>query len=152
DNDLYTIVGVMPPGFRHPGRTVATEVDLWGTAGFSALPFPTPTRGRRMLPGAIARLKPGVTIEAAQSRIDALQGTLAQEFPNDYRPAAQWAVELEPLQRTVVGNVGSLLWVLLGAVALMLITGCVNIANLLLARAAGRSREVAIRQALGAAR
>ena len=152
DNDLYTIVGVMPPNFRHPGRTVATEVDLWGTAGFTALPFPPAQRSVRLLPGAIGRLKTGETLQSAQSRLDALQASLNREFPNDYKPGAQWTLQLEPLQRTVVGNVGPLLWVLLGAVALMLVTGCVNIANLLLARASGRTREVAIRQALGAMR
>src|ERR1041384_184704 len=58
DSDLYTIIGVMPPGFRHPGQTLRNEVDMWGTAGFAANPFGPPVRARRMLPGAIARLKP----------------------------------------------------------------------------------------------
>ncbi len=153
DNDVYVVVGVMPPGFRHPGKTVAGDVDLWSTAGFSANPFPNPpTRARRMLPGALGRLKPGIDLRQAQERINGLTAVLTAEFPNEYRPEAKWAIELEPLRDAVVGNVRPLLLVLLGAVTLMLLIGCVNIANLLLARASGRQREVAIRQALGAAR
>src|SRR5206468_5102731 len=106
----------------------------------------------RMLPGAIGRVKQGMTLQQAQSRLDAFTAALSREFPNDYRAGAKWSVDLQPLQESVVGNVRPLLLVLLGAVALMLLTGCVNIANLLLARASGRQREVAIRQALGAAR
>jgi predicted permease len=153
DNDLYTIVGIMPPGFRHPGRTVATDVELWGTAGFVAAPFPTvPQRGQRAIPGAIARLKRGVNLSQAQSQLDSFNATLHREFPGDYAANAQWQIRMEPLQDGIVGNVKPLLWVLLGAVGLMLLTGCVNIANLLLARASGRERELAVRQALGAAR
>jgi len=152
DNDVYVVVGVMPPNFRHPGRTLATDVEVWATAGFTALPFPPPQRTLNMIPGAIARLKPGLSVKAAQARLDAFTAALRREFPNDYRPESQWSVDLEPLQDAVVGNVRPLLLVLSGSVALMLLIGCANIANLLLARAAGRQREVAIRQALGAAR
>ena len=59
DSDLYTVIGVMPPGFRHPGQTLRNEVDIWGTAGFAANPFGPPIRAQRILPGAIGRLKPG---------------------------------------------------------------------------------------------
>jgi putative ABC transport system permease protein len=153
DNDLYTIVGVMPAGFRHPGRTVATDVEMWGTAGFVAAPFPTvPQRSQRAIPGAIARLKRGVSLPQAQSILDGLAETLQREFPGDYRPNAQSRMRIEPLRESLVSNVRPLLWVLLGAVALMLLIGCVNVANLLLARASGRERELAIRQALGAPR
>src|SRR6202167_3020934 len=63
DEDGYTIVGVMPPDFRHPGQTLSGDVELWSAAGFVANPFPTPpVRARRFLPGAIARLKPGLTV------------------------------------------------------------------------------------------
>src|SRR6185312_17202897 len=70
DNDPYTIVGVLPPGFRHPGRTVATDVEIWITAGFRADPFPKPVRSGRYLPGAIGLLKPGISLEQAQARLD----------------------------------------------------------------------------------
>src|SRR6476661_779496 len=63
DTDLYTVVGVMPPGFRHPGRTLRDDVEMWGTAGFSANPFGPPRRAVRILPGAIGRLKPGLTVQ-----------------------------------------------------------------------------------------
>jgi predicted permease len=153
DGDAYTIVGVMPPGFRHPGRTVATDVDMWATAGFAAAPFPSPPpRSAVFLPGAIARLKPGLTVAQAQQRLDGFTAVLRAQFPQDYRPEARWSIQLEPLKESLTGNVRPMLLTLLGAVAMMLLIGCVNIANLLLARASGRRREIAIRQSLGAAR
>src|ERR1044072_2477784 len=72
DNDLYTIVGVMPPEFRHPGRGIQTDVEVWAPAGWIASPFNNPPRAAYMLQGAIARLKPGMTVPARQSRPDAL--------------------------------------------------------------------------------
>src|SRR6185437_15798940 len=67
DEDPYTIIGVMPPGFRHPGQTLSGDVDMWAATGFSAAPFPSPpVRAARLLNGALARLKPGVTIAQAQ--------------------------------------------------------------------------------------
>jgi putative ABC transport system permease protein len=152
DGDAYTVVGVMPPGFRHPGRTLATEVDVWATAGFEAAPFPTPLqRGAAYLPGAIGRLRDGLTLEQAQLKMDAFAAQLRAQYPTAYRPAAHWSIALEPLKDTVTGNVRPLLYTLLAATAMMLMIGCVNIANLLLARAAGRQREIAIRQSMGAA-
>src|SRR5215469_16438137 len=70
DNDPYTIVGVLPPGFRHPGSKVATDVEVWITAGFRGNPFPTPVRSLRFLPEGIGLLKPGISLEQAQSRLD----------------------------------------------------------------------------------
>ena len=89
---------------------------------------------------------------AAQSRVDALVASLQKQFPGDYPAQSGWKVRLVPLKEIVVGQVRPSLVLLLGAVGLLLIIGCVNIANLMLARASARGREMAIRQALGAGR
>ncbi len=152
DNDLYTIVGVLPPDFRHPGKTVAKDVEIWATAGYSADPFPAPARNLRFLPGAIARLKPGITLRQAQARLDIMSGQLRQEFPSDYPPTAKWSIAIEPLQQSLVGDVRPMMLVLMGTVILIILIASVNIANLLLARASGRQQEIALRLTLGASR
>jgi putative ABC transport system permease protein len=152
DNDPYTIVGVLPPEFRHPGSTVATDVEVWLTAGFRADPFPTPERSRRVLPGAIGLLKPGISREQVQSRLDAFASELRAEYANDYPAGSGWSIEAEPLQESIVGNVRPMLLVLMGAVVLIILLASVNVANLLLARASGRQREMAMRLAMGATR
>jgi putative ABC transport system permease protein len=152
DNDVYTVIGVMPPGFRHPGKTIGAEVDLWAPAGFSALPFGPPTRGARILQGALARLKPGVTIEEAREQLNALGYALRSEYPNDYPERANWSPTVLGLQEDLVGKVKPALLILLAAVGVVLLIACVNIANLLLARWSVRQRELAIRLALGAGR
>jgi predicted permease len=152
DNDPYTIVGVLPPGFRHPGSTVSTDVEIWVTCGFRADPFPKPERSLRILPGAIGLLKPGIGLEQAQSRLDAFASRLRAEYATDYPAGSAWSIEAEPLQDSLVGNVRPMLWVLMGAVVLIVLLASVNVANLLLARASGRQREVAVRLALGASR
>ena len=153
DSDLYSVIGVMPPGFRHPGRTLTNEVDVWAAAGYMALPFPVPVqRSVRLLPGAIGRLKPGLTVSQAQARLDALSAQLSREYPTEYPAAAAWGLRLISVQEDLVGNVRTELFVLFGAVAFVLLIACVNLANLLMARSASRQREIAIRLAVGAAR
>jgi len=154
DNDEYHVVGVMPRGFRDQGATSDEQnVDLWLGAGFAGVPFPPPLRDSRLRSRAvIARLKPGLSIAAAQGHLDALVESLKKQFPAEYPAQTAWTVRLIPLSETVVGSVRQSLILLFGAVALVLLISCVNVANLLLARTSVRSREIAVRQAMGAQR
>lgn len=153
DEDAYTIAGVMPPEFHHPGQTIAADVDLWAAAGFTANPFPSPpVRARHVLPGALGQLKSGLTVQQAQQRLDGFVAQLRQTFPKDYPAASRWSLRLEPVEESLTKTVRSTLVLLMAAVGSMLLIVSVNMASLLVARSSARMRELAIRQALGASR
>src|SRR5262249_15732575 len=141
NNSPYTIIGVMPPGFRF-----AREVDIWTPLDAPALL--QRMRGARFL-AVVGRLKPHLTVEQARAGMETLSRQLAGQYPETN---AGWSVSLTPLPEKFIGQAPARLWLLAGAVGLVLLIACVNVANLLLARAATRRREMAIRLALGANR
>jgi predicted permease len=152
DNDPLTVIGVLPRGFRHPGPTTTADAEVFGAAGLSGDPFPLPTRANRVLVNGIGRLNPGMTLVQAQARLNVMAEELRRDFPTDYPAQAQWTIEIQPLQGTLVGKVRPMLLVLLGAAILIIFIVSLNLANLLLARASGRQQEMAVRFALGASR
>lgn len=148
DGKSYTIIGVMPHGFEFPVQNEPLE--LWTTiADDSAGDSPiTGQRGAHFL-RVIARLKPGVTEGQAQAEASAIAARLEQQYPDTN---THKGIRVESALKALVGDVRPALLILLGAVACVLLIACANVANLLLARAMTRHKEMAVRSALGASR
>jgi putative ABC transport system permease protein len=150
DEDPILIVGVMPPRFRHPGRTAQRDVDVWSPTGLG-VPGPVPpSRSRRRFEAGLARLQPGVTLEQAQARLAEYGTTVSAQFPSDYPERNGWQPRVKQLQDDVIGGVATPMFILLCSVALLLLVACVNVAHLVLARTSARRQELAVRRALGA--
>ena len=143
DDKSYTIVGVLPPDFSlFRTNDVFVPIGQWNSPALQR-------RSAALGLHGIGRLKPGVTIEQGEADLDRVMGDLAVAYPETNKGNG---AKVSSLKERMIGDIGPILWMLLGAVGFVLLIACVNVSNLLLARSTSRSREFAIRTALGAGR
>jgi putative ABC transport system permease protein len=149
-----TVIGLMPEEFQFPlpifnlqGGTFGQKVDIWKPIAFTKNDLES--RGSRSY-GVIGRLKSGVTLKQAQAELDTIIANWLPRFPDNYEPATRFGATLYSFHDQVVGGMRTALFILLGAVAVVLMIACANLTTMLLARAGAREREFAIRVALGA--
>jgi putative ABC transport system permease protein len=149
DGTSYTVVGILGRELDVPFQ----QVDVWVPRPYETSLFPR----ERIQTGsgylnAVARLKPGVPIAQAKAELDASAHQYEHAYPSNSDASFDTTINVQPLSENALGGVRTTLWVLLGAVGFVLLIVCANVANLFLARAAGRQKEIAVRSALGAGR